>query len=135
MTGLNLLPRQRFELVFSDGTIVPGKFGTTATALYCTKKGNLLLSEVSKKIVNIKNAGTDDAEYDLYLQDLLDYIICACQAAAMETNSKFSFNTAQLGAWADDYYFDTETPNVLITIFGHSFPKLEKKNQQEPASN
>jgi hypothetical protein len=131
---LQLLPRQRFILTLSDGIEIPGKFGTTATALFGSRK-NLLLSEINQKIISIKNAGSDNVEYDLYLQELLDYILCACEAAARETGSRFTFNSAQLGSWADDYYYETKEPNVLIKLFSHSFPQYEKKNQELTVAN
>jgi hypothetical protein len=133
MASLNTLPRQRFELILSDGTIIPGQFGTYATSLFGKKKG-LALSEIYKNFLIEKPEKDADGNpvYDVRLHDMIDFIMCACEAAARLKGERFNFTDAQLCQWADD----TDIPNILITLYGHSVAnKDEKKSQDQPASN
>jgi hypothetical protein len=133
--GLNLLPRQRFELILSDGSIIPGQFGTQSTALFGQRK-NFTLSEIYKNFVIEQKDEQGNVAYDVRLHDIIEFILCACESAARLKGERFNFTSSQLCQWVDDYTFDTGIPNVLITLYGHSVAqaKDEKKNQEQPAT-
>lgn len=136
--NLRLLPRQQFIITLSDGTEINGQFGTYATSLFGKKK-NLTLTQIYKHFLieqkdeqgNVLKNDKDEILYDVRIHDMIDFIMCACESAARLKGDRFNLNDPQLCQWVDDYIAESGDTNVLITLYGHSIARTQKKNQEQ----
>lgn len=119
--GLNLLPRKAFELVLSDGTIVPGQFGTWALSRF-TQKRNIGLQQVGTLFEDPK------------VSDMVDFVLCAIEYREREDGKPPAFNDLKLCRWIDDYALDSGEDGVIMKLLQHAqgdAPATEKKNPAE----
>ncbi len=122
--GLTLLPRKAFELICTDGTIIPGQFSTWSLKRFGDKK-KLGLND----LVTIFSSNPS-------LSDMLDYVVCAVEYRERQAGKPPTFNELKLSEWIDDYTFDTKEEGVLMKLFEHAGgEEKEKKNPQESSLN
>ncbi len=116
MTSLNLLPRKQFQLVFPDGSIVNGQFGTWSLSRF-TQKRKIGLEDVQGIFTNP------------LISDMLDFVVCAVEQYDRQNGVATTFNDVKLCSWIDSYSEDTGETAVLMTLFSHaSGEQPEKKN-------
>lgn len=145
--SLELLPRKEFILTLSDGSTIPGKFGTWALKRFGDKR-NMGLAQLAEAFVkqrkNVdgspmfqKNEKDEDVPvYDISMNDMIDYIICACEYKARLSNEKtFTFNEVTFCNWVDDYTMDTNEDGVIMKLYSHATSSEKKSNDNPPADN
>lgn len=86
MAEIKLLPRQEFEIVLNDGTVIPGKFGTWALRRL-TDKHKLTLSE---GLPTLQTLG-----------GLMDYIVFAVEYMTRKNKKDTFYTDMDVSDWVD----------------------------------
>lgn len=93
MASIKTLPRNRFEIVLDDNTVIVGQYGTWAYKNFCDKRG-IKLSEIGKCL--------EQWSVSEDLSVLSDYILSAIAQSHYErSNDPMPYRDVHLFSWID----------------------------------
>lgn len=133
--SIEFLPRKEFHITFADGRQINGQFSTWTLSRFCEKRNvgiggvdDILLRKVKNNDGSDKLDGEGNQVYDLRIQDIVDFILCAIEYSCRKRNDKFTLTDVDFCSWLDDYKEDTGQDGILVKIYQHS-ASVEKKSE------